>query len=281
MKKFITICFLYIFSTYLVAADPGDEQPSSIATSGEEGCYVNDSRINNLTEVLRDIEAGEKIQPLKLKIGTYLEFSSTYIDKLGRKNIHIITEDCANYPTELDDLPFKIALDFEEVYNRLIAAIRDGDDIKSRFISRNVISRPVDLNGALTLLTKTELDKELASKISKVTSARPVKDNSRPQDVKKGNYKVYLIPLDLFRSTGGKVIGSDLRVGLAQYGMGAICPGMDSSAFYTADGTESAGWLPNFRDRDEPYLRARSLLKSYGIKVNQISCKEYIQQASR
>ncbi len=294
MKNLIIAIFLTTFIAPMAAADPGDDldfsviKPKSEESTQEstgspgakdEGCYANDSRINNLSEVLRDISAGKEIEPLKLKIGTFLEFSSTYISKLGRKNVHIITEEaCASYPTELDDLPFKVAMDFDEIYNRLTAALRDNDEIKARFIARNVISRPIDLNGAMSLLTKNEIDKDLATKIARFTSARPVKDITRPQDVEKGNYKSYLIPLDLFRATGGKVTGSDLSVGLAMYGLGA-CHGMDSSVFYTSGGIESSGWLPGFRDKDEPYLRARSLLKGFGVKVNQVECKEYLQNA--
>ncbi|MCG8381757.1 MAG: hypothetical protein MJA28_05990 [Gammaproteobacteria bacterium] len=297
MKNIVMACLLSFFTASLAAADPGDDldfsvikpkseepaqdqgNPSVMATTEGEGCYVNDPRINNLAAVLADIEAGKEIEPLKMKISTYLEFSSTYINKLGRKNVHIITEEaCASYPTELDDLPFKVAMDFDEIYNRLTAALLDDDEIKARFIARNVISRPIDLNGAISLLTKNEIDKDLAAKISRFTSARPVKDNTRQQDVEKGNYKAYLIPLDLFRATGGKVTGSDLSVGLAMYGLGA-CHGMDSSVFYTSGGIESSGWLPGFRDKDEPYLRARSLLKGFGVKVNQVECKEYLQNA--
>ena len=141
-----------------------------------------------------------------------------------------------------------------------------------------MISRPVDLNGAMSLLTKNEIDKDLAAKIARFTSARPVKDNTRQYDVEKGNYKVFLIPLDLFRATGGKVTGSDLKVGLAEYIHG--CHGMDSSVFYVG-GVESSGWLPGYRDKDEPYLRAQSLLKSFGIKVSQSGCKEYLQKTGR
>lgn len=298
MKNIVIACLFNIFTVSLVVADPGDDldfsvikpksdeaeqksagNPAVVTMTDGEGCYVNDPRINNLAAVLADIKAGKEIEPLKMKIGTYLEFSSTYINKLGRKNVHIITEEaCASYPTELDDLPFKVALDFGEVYNRLTAALRENDEIKARFISRNVISRPVDLNGAMSLLNKNEIDKDSAAKIARLTSARPVKDNTRPEDVSKGNYKAYLIPLDLFRATGGKVTGSDLRVGLAQYGLGAVCPGMDSSVFYASTGVKSFGWFPGFRDKDEPYLRARTLLKSYGIKVDQIGCKKYLQR---
>jgi len=298
MKNIVIACLFNIFTVSLVVADPGDDldfsvikpksdeaeqksagNPAVVTMTDGEGCYVNDPRINNLAAVLADIKAGKEIEPLKMKIGTYLEFSSTYINKLGRKNVHIITEEaCASYPTELDDLPFKVAMDFDEIYNRLTAALRDNDEIKARFIARNVISRPIDLNGAMSLLTKNEIDKDLAAKISRFTSARPVKDNTRQQDVEKGNYKAYLIPLDLFRATGGKVTGSDLSVGLAMYGLGA-CHRMDSSVFYTSGGIESSGWLPGFRDKDEPYLRARSLLKGFGVKVNQVECKEYLQNA--
>jgi hypothetical protein len=298
MKNIVIACLFNIFTVSLVVADPGDDldfsvikpksdeaeqksagNPAVVTMTDGESCYVNDPRISNLAAVLADIKAGKEIEPLKMKIGTYLEFSSTYINKLGRKNVHIITEeDCASYPTELDDLPFKVALDFGEVYNRLTAALRENDEIKARFIFRNVISRPVDLNGALSLLTKNEIDKDLAVKIARLTSARPVKDNTRQQDVSKGNYKAYLIPLDLFRATGGKVTGSDLTVGLAQYGMGTVCPGMDSSVFYASTGMESSGWFPGYRDKDEPYLRARTLLKSYGIKVDLVGCKKYLQR---
>lgn len=293
MKHLIITAFLTAFTASLVAADPGDDLDFSVIKPKKEEapaevsapmpvaadgvCYVNDQRINNLAQVLSDIEAGKEIEPLKLKIGTFLEFSSTYINKLGRKNVHIITEDCASYPTELDDLPFKVAIDFDEIYNRLTAALRDDDEIKARFIARNVISQPIDLNGVMSLLTKNEIDKDMSAKIARFTSARPVKDNSRPQDVEKGNYKAFIIPLDIFRATGGKVTGSNLKVGIAQYGMGAVCPGMDSSTFYTDAGVESSGWFPGYRDKDEPYLRARTLLKSYGIKVDQVGCKEYLK----
>lgn len=253
--------------------------PSVMPTDGE-GCYVNDPRIGNLASVLSAIEAGEKIEPIKVKIGTYLEFSSTYIQKIGQKNIHIITEDCSSYPTELGDLPFKIAMDFNEVYNRLIAAIQEKDEIKARFISRNVISRSIDLAGVMSLLTLNEIDKELASEIRKHTSAKPVKDNSRPQDVERGKYKAYLILLDVFRATGGKVTGSNLEIGLAKTGGGAVCPGMDSSSFFT--GSElSAGWFPGYINKDEPYLRARSILKTYGVKVNETNCRDYLKQSGR
>jgi len=294
MKKLLLT--LLCVSVPLAIAAPGDDldfsviapqeqkkedsqKPSVMPTDGE-GCYVNDARINNLSTVLSAVNAGESVEPLKIKIGTYLEFSSTYIQKIGQKNVHIVTEDCASYPTELGDLPFKIAMDFGEVYNRLISAIQDKDEIKARFISRNVVSRPIDLTGAMSLLTLNEIDNVLAREIRKYTSVKPVKDNSRPQDVERGKYKVYLILLDIFRATGGKITGDNLEVGLAKIGGGASCPGMDSSAFYT-ESELSTGWLPGYRNRDEPYLRTRSLLKSYGVKVNETGCRDYLKQAGR
>lgn len=294
MKKLLLT--LFCATVPLASAAPGDDldftviapqekkaeeakTPSVMPTDGE-GCYVNDPRINNLANVLSTIESGEDIDPIKVKIGTYLEFSSTYIQKIGQKNVHIITEDCASYPTELGDLPFKIAMNFSEVYNRLISAIQDKDEIKTRFIARNVISRPIDLAGVMSLLTLNEIDKELAAEIRKYTSAKPVKDNSRPQDVERGKYKTYLIPLDLFRATGGKVTGNNLEIGLANFSLGAACSGMDSSAFYTKSQL-STGWLPGYRNRDEPVIRARSILKSYSIKVNEVGCRDYLKQAGR
>lgn len=70
--------------------------------------------------MLSDIEVGKEIEFLKLKIGMFLEFLFMYINKLGWKNVYIIIEDCVSYFIELDDLFFKVVIDFDEIYNCLI-----------------------------------------------------------------------------------------------------------------------------------------------------------------
>jgi len=119
------------------------------AQAGKAACGQDDPRMQNLVAVLKDIKAGNKVEPLQMSFGTYMGMSDK-IRKLLGDNIVISAANCKKQFVFDGALTGKVEMPFPEAMTYINDALRARDTAKLKFVFANVKAAPDTLHNILS-----------------------------------------------------------------------------------------------------------------------------------
>jgi len=175
----------------------GDAPQSAIpASSGEAACGQDDPRMQNLIAVLKDVRAGNKVEPLKMRFGTYMGMSNKIRKMLG-DNIIITTANCKQQFIFGGELTGKVEMPFPEAMTYINDALRARDAATLNFIFTNVKAAPDTLHNIMSYSV---------ARAFPLASGKALIQAANIQAVRSDDKSMGILLLNLYQALGGTLI---------------------------------------------------------------------------
>lgn len=187
---------------------PATEQTQPVQTSEgpakEPACGEDDPRIDNFVPVLREIRAGNTIEPIQLTLETYMSLSLKIRNMLG-DNIYFSLPDCSKSYLFEGELLDVMEVPMITMWSTIADALRTSDVEKLQFMKKNI--RPAPATAA-----------ELVSYIQDVvfsSEQRAMLEDNFFTDIRNAPYyrdrdNDLWSFLDIYLALGGKLIPADV-----------------------------------------------------------------------
>jgi len=220
MKKSIIIAAMLLFAPSVSMADDaawGDVgggsfgepiQAAVTAPAGKAACGQDDPRMQNLIAVLKDVKAGNKVEPLQMSFGTYMGLSDKIHKMLG-DNIVISTASCKKQFIFDGELTGKVEMPFPEAMTYINDALRARDTAKLKFVFANVKAAPDSLHNILSYSVAKSFPLATGKALIQAANIRPVRSDKESMGV---------LLLNIYQTLGGHLAQGEKNMVYIQNG---------------------------------------------------------------
>lgn len=137
----------------------------------QAACGDDDPRYGSLITVIKDLQAGNSIEPMQTSISTYVSLSENVRKVLG-ENFYISGADCSkNYMFE-GELIGNINMPFNEIWALINEALRTNDPVLINILRKNVRANPDSAFSVVSMAQPVSLDDDQARKLNTLLSLR-------------------------------------------------------------------------------------------------------------
>jgi len=209
MKKSIMMAAMLLFAPSISLADDAawgevgggsfgeatqaTNAPAQPTAPAGKVCGQDDPRMQNLMAVLKDVKAGNKVEPLQMSFGTYMGLSDK-IRKLLGDNIVISTANCKKQFIFDGELAGKVEMPFPEAMTYINDALRARDVAKLKAVFANVKAAPDTLHNILSYSVAKSFPLATGKALIQVANIQAVRSNKESMGV---------LLLNIYEALGG------------------------------------------------------------------------------
>ena len=183
-----------------VAEQIPSEQTTAPSTN-ELACGEDDQRIENIIPLLREIQAGNTIEPLQLSLETYMGLSPKVSSILG-DNFYISVPDCTKHMLFEGEFIESIEIPMSNIWSMVHNALRENNAEKLQFIKKNVKASPESAAQILHYIQQVKLPQAHHSLLKEHLFLVPTLTTRQKE-------KVFFL-LSNFIQLGGRLIPEDV-----------------------------------------------------------------------
>lgn len=177
-----------------VVAQPMQAQ----AEPGKPACGKDDPRYASLVPVLRELQAGETIEPMQTSFGTYVTLNSNVRKILG-DNLYISSPDCSEQHLFDGALTGKINVPFTDLWQVINDTLRTNDQALMNFVANNTRATPESALSVISMVQYVHLDDNQTRKLYSAIAP----EKAKPTEIQKP------LMLEVYLAFGGTVNESD------------------------------------------------------------------------
>jgi len=181
------------------------------APAGKTACGQDDPRMQNLIAVLKDVKAGNKVEPLQMSFGTYMGLSDKIRKMLG-DNIVISTASCKKQFVFDGELTGKVEMPFPEAMTYINDALRARDATKLKSVFANVKAAPDTLHNILSYSVAKSYPLETGKVLIQAANIQAVRSNDDSMGI---------LLLNLYQALGGTLAQGEKNIVHIMNGQGS------------------------------------------------------------
>lgn len=127
------------------------------AKPAQAACGKDDPRYARITPVLKELQAGQSIEPLQTSFATYATMNSKIRSILG-DNIYISSADCSEQHLFEGELTGKVTVPFAEIWQIINDTLRTDDQAMMSFVAKNTRAAPEPALSVISMVQFVHLD---------------------------------------------------------------------------------------------------------------------------
>ncbi len=139
------------------------------AKPAQAACGKDDPRYARIAPVLKELQAGQSIEPLQTSFATYATMNSKIRSILG-ENIYISSADCSEQHLFEGELTGKVTVAFTEIWQIINDTLRTDDQAMMSFVAKNTRAAPEPALSVISMVQFVHLDDSQIRKLYAVVA---------------------------------------------------------------------------------------------------------------